>query len=225
MPESLVHAEGLTRVYGNGPSAVTAVAGASFWIEPGESVALVGRSGSGKSTLLHLIAGLDRATSGTIVWPALGAQDSLRPGPVTIAFQGPSLLPPLTVLENVALPLLLAGEPRDRAESAAAEMLLRLEVDHLQAKLPEEISGGQSQRVGLARALAGEPRLVLTDEPTGQQDHAGGRRVMDVLIEVVAASGAALVIATHDLSVAARAARRWNIDDGNLRIEVSPRSA
>ena len=107
--ESLVHADSLVKTFGAGAAAVTAVADATFTIEPGEHIALVGPSGSGKSTLLHLIAGLESPTDGTIVWPALGPRETLRPGAIGLAFQGPSLLPPLSVAENVALPIILGG--------------------------------------------------------------------------------------------------------------------
>ena len=224
MPEPLVRAEGISRTYGSRPPGVTALADASFEIAPGQTVSLMGPSGSGKSTLLHLIAGLDLPTGGAIEWPALGTRDELRPGPVAVAFQGPSLLPPLTVLENVALPMLLAGAQKAEAEDAAREMLARFEVDELEAKLPEEISGGQSQRAGLARALAGAPRLVLTDEPTGQQDRATGQRLMVSLMELIEASGAAVVIATHDRTVAAMAFSRWRLHDGQLLTEAAPSS-
>jgi predicted ABC-type transport system involved in lysophospholipase L1 biosynthesis ATPase subunit len=220
MQEPLVRAEALTRVHGSGRSAVTALAEATFVIRPGDRIALVGPSGSGKSTLLHLVAGLDRPTSGEIAWPALGPRERLRPGPVAIAFQGPSLLAPLTVLENVALPVLLAGGRPADASEVAMHLLERFEVDAVADKLPEELSGGQSQRAGLARSLAGGPRLVLADEPTGQQDHATAARAMDALMEEIEASGAALILATHDLDIAARFGSRWSVDAGILSTEV-----
>jgi ABC-type lipoprotein export system ATPase subunit len=196
---------------------VIAVHDATFTVAAGDTVALAGPSGSGKSTLLHLIAGLDRPTSGSIAWPALGAGPSLRPGPVAIAFQGPSLLPPLTVVENVALPMILAGYRQAEATAPALELLQMFEVDTLADRLPEELSGGQSRRVGLARAFSGSPRLVLADEPTGQQDSATGGRLLDAILTVAALAGAALVVATHDPSVADRLAARWTIRDGELR--------
>ena len=116
--------------------------------------------------------------------------------------------------------MLLVGATKQEAESAAHGMLARLDVDHVAEKLPEEISGGQSQRAGLARALTGEPSMLLADEPTGQQDRASAHHLMDALLELVAASGAALMIATHDPAIAARAAVRWTIDGGRLRTEA-----
>lgn len=220
MGDTLVRAEALTRVHGSGRGSVTALRDATFSISAGERIALVGPSGSGKSTMLHLLAGLDRPTSGDISWPGLGTFEQLRPGPVAIAFQGPSLLAPLTVLENVGLPVLLAGGTQSEAADVARHLLERFEIDLVADKLPEEISGGQSQRAGLARALAGSPKLVLADEPTGQQDHVTAARSIDALFEEVGAIGAALVVATHDLEVAARCPTRWTIRAGTLTTEV-----
>ena len=186
-------------------------------MEPGERIALIGPSGSGKSTLLHLIAGLDRPTSGSIDWPALGRREMLRPGPVGIAFQGPSLLPPLSVIENVALPMILAGATQRDATAAAIDLLDAFDVAGLADKLPEELSGGQAQRVGLARAFVGSPRLVLADEPTGQQDHATGAKVMDAALTIAVQDATALVVATHDPAVAAQLGIAWSVADGHLK--------
>jgi putative ABC transport system ATP-binding protein/lipoprotein-releasing system ATP-binding protein len=225
MPDILVDARGLSRTYGSGRAAVTALVSATFRVSAGDLIALVGPSGSGKSTLLHLIGGLDRPTAGDIGWPGIGTREQLRPGPIAMAFQGPSLLPPLTVLENVALPVLLTGGDADAATVAAQALLELFEIDEVADKLPEEISGGQAQRAGIARALAGGPKLVLADEPTGQQDHATGGRLMDALLEAIVATGAALVVATHDPVVAERLATRWSVDAGLLATEDSRCSA
>lgn len=221
MDESLVRARGVSRVFGTGSSAVEAVADATFSLEPGDRVALVGPSGSGKSTLLHLIAALDRPTSGTIEWPALGTPNRLRPGAVAVAFQGQSLLPPLTVIENVALPILLAGGSEAEARVEAERLIDRFDLGEISAKLPEEISGGQAQRAVVARALMGRPRLVLADEPTGQQDHALARRLMDALLASTEEAGAAVVVATHDAAVADLLAVRWEMEGGRLGTAVA----
>lgn len=225
MDNYLVRADEVVRVYGNGSRAIRAVSGATFAIEAGQRIALVGPSGSGKSTLLLLIAGLDTPTSGTMAWPGLADVGDLRPGPVTIAFQGPSLLPPLNVAENVALPLLLEGRPQAEAADAASVALDLFDLGDIARKLPEEISGGQAQRVGLARAVVGEPRLILADEPTGQLDHETAGRAMLALLDAADASGAAVVVATHDPAIAETMDARWWIDAGELRAEVSPCSA
>jgi ABC-type lipoprotein export system ATPase subunit len=135
-------------------------------------------------------------------------------------FQGPSLLPPLTAAENVALPLLLAGRDERSAAQASRAALDRLGLAGLGDKLPDEISGGQAQRVAVARALVGDPVLVLADEPTGQLDHPSASAVVDVLLETASHTGAALVVATHDPAVSDRLAERWEMRDGQLDVHA-----
>jgi ABC-type lipoprotein export system ATPase subunit len=213
MNDILVRAKGLTKVFG----AVTALAEATFEIVAGDMIALIGPSGSGKSTLLHLIAGIETPTEGQIEWPALGGPDDLRPGPVSIAFQGPSLLPPLTVAENIELPILLAGGTQSQATAAAEPLIERLGLADIAGKLPEEISGGQAQRAGLARALVGQPRLILADEPTGQLDSSTAAGLISVVLDQVRASGTALIVATHDTAVAGRLPLRWQLNDRRIQ--------
>jgi putative ABC transport system ATP-binding protein/lipoprotein-releasing system ATP-binding protein len=221
----LVLCAGVGRTYGHGGAATVALAPTDFEVRPGERIALVGPSGSGKSTLLHLIAGLDNPTHGHISWPAIGAREDLRPGRVAVIFQGPSLLPALTVLENVALALVLDGTSDARARAEGCDALDRLGLGELTDKLPEEISGGQAQRVAVARALAGRPVLILADEPTGQLDRANGAVVVDVLLEAAQHSGAALVVATHDPTVADRLPARWRMHSGELTGAPATKSA
>src|SRR5207302_2370793 len=140
-------------------------------------------------------------------------------GSVGLVFQGPSLMPALDAVENVALPLLLAGERYEEAEQDALEALDRLDVTGVARKLPEELSAGQAQRVAVARALAGRPLLLLADEPTGQLDHATANIVVAALL-AAANAGAALVLSTHDERVASRLSRRWTIAGGRLLSEV-----
>ena len=214
MREVLVRAERVHRRY---PGTGEVLVDVSFEIGPRETIALTGPSGSGKSTLLHVIGGIDDPSSGTIDWPALATP--IRPGPVALAFQGPSLLAPLSVRENVALAALLAGSSDADASKDADEWLGRFGVDDVADRLPEEISGGQSQRAGLARALAGRPRLVLADEPTGQLDGATGAAVLDALLDAIHGAGASLVVATHDEHIAARLAQRWTLREGHLETQ------
>ena len=176
----------------------------------------MGPSGSGKSTLLHLIAGLDVPTSGSVTWPALGDRGSLRPGPVAVVLQGRSLLPPLNVSENVALPLILGGVGADDAGERASAALARLGLQSLAQKLPEELSGGQAQRVAIARAIAQRPRLLLADEPTGQLDRVTAAAVVDLLLEVADETGAALVVGTHEQALAESFDDSWTMSDGLL---------
>jgi ABC-type lipoprotein export system ATPase subunit len=208
----LARASGLSRLFGG----ATAVDDASFEIFAGDHIALVGPSGSGKTTLLHLVAGLDTPTSGTIEWPGLDASRR-RPGLVGVCFQAPSLLPALDVGENVALPLLLAGEQPAAADERAAAALARLGLDDLATHLPDELSGGQAQRVAIARAVVTRPRLLLADEPTGQLDHTTAGPVVDALLTAVA-DGGALLVSTHDPAVAARLCTSWAMHDGRLHV-------
>jgi putative ABC transport system ATP-binding protein/lipoprotein-releasing system ATP-binding protein len=210
MSEPLVRCEAAARTYGTGSTATVGLQPTDCEIAAGARVALLGPSGSGKSTLLHLMAGLDHPTQGAVTWPGL---NGARPAMV---FQGPSLLPPLTVEENVALPLILAGDKDFNARLRATAALGRLGLAPLAAKLPEEISGGQAQRVAIARALAGRPRLLLADEPTGQLDAATGAGVVDALLEAAGSAGAALVVATHDRAVAERLDGRAEMHSGRV---------
>ena len=220
----LVRCENAGRTYGSGRVATVALHGATCSVLPGSRVAITGPSGSGKTTLLHLLAGLDEPTTGVVSWPAIGTRSELRPGPVAMIFQGPSLLPPLTVLENVALPLQLLGRRQDEALASARDALDQFGIGELADKLPEEISGGQAQRAAVARVLAAEPQLILADEPTGQLDRASATRTVDVLVEAAERTGAALVVSTHDPAVADRLDERWSIADGRLGAKEPTRS-
>jgi putative ABC transport system ATP-binding protein len=209
----------LTRTYGSGAGEVRALRGVSCTLRPGVQVALTGPSGSGKSTLLHLLAGLDSPTSGTIVWPGLDGSPAGRPGLVGMVFQGPSLLPPLDVAENIALPLLLAGFTETQARKRAMAALHDVGLDELAARLPEELSGGQAQRIAVARALAVRPRVILADEPTGQLDSAHAAQVVGLLLDAATMLGAALVLSTHDLTIAERLPEHWRMADGLMVAE------
>ncbi|MBI5104422.1 MAG: ABC transporter ATP-binding protein [Solirubrobacterales bacterium] len=223
--EPLVLCSGAGRTYGRGPTATVALEPTDCTVDVGARIALMGPSGSGKSTLLHLMAGLDQPTVGTIAWPTLGTAEALRPGPVAVVFQGPSLLPPLTVEENVALPLILGGRRDAEARRLAVIALDLLDLTDLGDKLPEELSGGQAQRVAVARALAGEPVLILADEPTGQLDRASAVAVIDVLISAADHVGAAVVVSTHDPLVADRLPEIWQLHGGRITTTDSKEQA
>lgn len=214
----LVEAHAVGRTYRRGQTPIVALASATCSVAGGDRIALVGPSGSGKSTLLHLMAGLEVPTTGTLTWPALGERSGLRPAKVALVFQTPSLLAPLTVVENVELPLLLGRVAPDVARAAALDALERLELAYIAEKLPEELSGGQAQRVAMARALAYRPQLILADEPTGQLDHSTAQHEFDVLFAALAGTETALVVATHDSAVAARMAQSWAMHHGILEV-------
>jgi putative ABC transport system ATP-binding protein/lipoprotein-releasing system ATP-binding protein len=217
MSDVLAEAIDAGRVFGANGSRVVALQHATCRIERGDRIALVGPSGSGKSTLLHLLAALDEPTSGTVRWPALGERDTLRPAKISFVFQTESLLAPLTVLENIEVPRLLAGSNADEARSDASEILGALHLSALADKLPEEISGGQAQRAAVARSLITRPALILADEPTGQLDHHTARHLLNLLLRRIKGSDTALVIATHDPFVASRMETQWTMDHGVLR--------
>ncbi|MEU6994933.1 ATP-binding cassette domain-containing protein [Streptomyces sp. NPDC046465] len=210
----LVVCQDAALTFGRGARAVVAVHGATLRIRAGDRLAIVGPSGSGKSSLLHLLAGLERPTAGTVSWPALTGPRT--PGGIGLVFQGESLIPALDVVENTALPLILTGLPEEDARRSATAALALVSAADLAPRLPEEISGGQAQRVATARVLAQAPRLILADEPTGRLDHRTGAHVLDALIAAADITGAALVITTHDPAVAARLATRRVMHDGRL---------
>ncbi|MDX6628394.1 MAG: putative transport system ATP-binding protein [Gaiellales bacterium] len=218
--QPLVQCVGAGVVYPSGSQSIVALRPTDCAVWERHQIAVVGPSGSGKSTLMHLLSGLQEPSTGSVTWPAIGERRVLRPGPVGIVFQGPSLLPPLTVSENVALPLQLMGETQSAATAKALDLLQLVGVADLAARLPDELSGGQSQRVAIARALVTGPRLILADEPTGQLDRATSDLVIDVLLDCADATAAALVVTTHDPSIAERFEQRWSVIDGVLSVPL-----
>ena len=215
MDEPLVEGIAVSRRFRQGDAELEALKPATFTIRAGDRIAIVGPSGSGKSTLLHLIGDLDTPSGGTLRWPALGPRGTLRPQRIGMVFQAPSLIPTLSAVENVELPLRLIegiAAPRETALQALASVGIAAIADHL----PDELSGGQAQRVALARALALRPRLVLADEPTGQLDQATAQQAMDALWQALAGTDAALLVSTHDPAVARRFNLRWRMDHGHF---------
>jgi putative ABC transport system ATP-binding protein len=216
----VVELEEVVRRYDSGRVRVDALNGISLRVAAGEAVALVGPSGCGKSTLLNLIAAVDRADAGRVVVCGHDlAQASeadlvrLRRSSVGVVFQGFHLLPSLTAFENVALPLALDGrEDTPRVN----ELLARVGLTERARHHPAELSGGEEQRVAIARALVHRPRLIVADEPTGNLDSHTGAEVMALLDELRRAEGVALVIATHDATVAGRADRVVTLNDGRI---------
>jgi putative ABC transport system ATP-binding protein len=193
----------------------------SLSLEPGDSAAIIGASGSGKSTLLGLLAGLDVPTAGevTLDGASLNALDEdgrarLRVGRVGFVFQSFQLLPGLTALENVMLPFELAGidGARERAGRLLAEVGLAARAGHV----PSRLSGGEQQRVAIARAFAGPPKLLFADEPTGNLDRATGVRIAELLFALNRQHATTLVLVTHDERLAARCARRFELEAGRL---------
>ena len=220
MAEVLAYIQNGGRTYRRSNTPVVALVSATCAIMPGDRIALVGPSGSGKSTLLHLLGGLDTPTSGILAWPALGARETLRPGKIGFVFQTQSLLAPMTVIENVEIPLLLGQVSAEKARATALDMLERIGLESLAEKLPEELSGGQAQRVAVARALACRPKLILADEPTGQLDHPTAQHLFDVLLAALEGTDTALLVATHDMTVAERMHTVWRMQHGTLEVHA-----
>ncbi|MEU4097360.1 ABC transporter ATP-binding protein [Streptomyces sp. NPDC026673] len=219
-PEPLLAATGLRKSYGS----TQALDGADFSIRPGEVVAVLGPSGSGKSTLLHCLAGIVVADAGTITYRGreLSAMNdaqrsALRRGEFGFVFQFGQLVPELTCAENVALPLRLNGTSRKEATRTAVEWLGRLEVEDVAGRRPGGISGGQGQRVAVARALVTGPRVLFADEPTGALDSLNGERVMRLLTDAARDTDAAVVLVTHEARVAAYSDREIVVRDGRVR--------
>jgi putative ABC transport system ATP-binding protein len=217
---SLLVAHDLHKTYGPTP----ALDGASFSIHPGEIVAVMGPSGSGKSTLLHCLAGIVRPDSGTLTYDGReltsmpdSERSALRRSDFGFVFQFGQLVPELTCVENVALPLRLNGVKRKEAERRAAEWMERLEVDDLGRKRPGEVSGGQGQRVAVARSLVTSPRVLFADEPTGALDSLNGERVMELFTQAARSTNAAVVLVTHEARVAAYSDREIVVRDGRSR--------
>jgi len=227
----VLSASGLTKTYGS----AAALAGVDVAIAPGESVAIMGASGSGKTTLLHCLAGIVRPDTGSVVLAtphgpvevtALGEAERsrLRREAFGFVFQQGLLLPELTAVENVALPLMLAGAPRAAAEQDAATWLAALGLGGMEQRRIGQLSGGQAQRVAIARAQVGGASVVFADEPTGALDSRTSAEVMDALIASTTGRGRALVVVTHDDGVAARCSRVLRLADGRIVDEVRTRT-
>jgi len=221
--DMLLQIDGLTKAFGP----VEVLKGVSLTLDRGQTLALTGESGSGKSTLMHLAAALDTADAGSIQLDGIEISDlddparaAVRRDRVGLVFQQFNLIPSLTVAQNIAFQARLSG----RHDAARCTMLAdRLGIGDLTRRYPEELSGGQQQRVAIARALANRPDLILADEPTGNLDEATGDAVLDLLLDLVAETGAALMMVTHSTRLAARLDRRLHLSRG--LVSTVPRAA
>jgi putative ABC transport system ATP-binding protein len=221
MPDSVIRVRDLGKTVLSGELPLTILDGVSFEVERGATVAILGASGSGKTTLLGLLAGLDRPSTGDI-WlgdTALNglsedARAALRQRWVGFVFQSFQLLPALTALENVMLPLELAGA--SDAVVRAKEWLARVGLSGRLSHYPKQLSGGEQQRVAIARAFSGEPQVLMADEPTGNLDGATGAEVADVMFRLNRERGTTLLLVTHDVDLASRCARRLSLSGGRL---------
>lgn len=216
---ALIRADNVSRVFPDG--SVTALRNVSLAIYEGDCVAILGKSGSGKSTLIHILGGCDDPSAGVVYWrgePVRGQEEwrRLRSGSIGIIFQEFLLLPALTALENVEMALVGKGHSAQARRARAADLLgmvgLGARLDHL----PANLSGGERQRVAIARSIANNPQLLLADEPTGNLDSVNSESIIDLLLEIQRRQGTALVIVTHDETIAALCPRRIVIKDGAI---------
>lgn len=227
----VIAATGLRKTYGRGTAVVQAVDGIDLTVTPGEFVAIMGASGSGKTTLLHLMAGLVRADAGSVriagadlVSASDATVTALRCKHIGVVFQAYNLMPTLSALDNVALPLLLAGTGRRAAREVARTRLAAVGLGERTGRRPAQLSGGEQQRVAVARALVADPQVVLADEPTGNLDRKNAQDVCRLLREVAATGGRAVVVVTHEPAVAAHADRVVVLADGRVADDF-PRQA
>ena len=216
-----IEAQDVTRVYGSGNTAVHALRGVAFSVQPGRLVAVRGRSGSGKTTLLNIVGGLDRPTGGSV---RIAGHDVTRMGEserlrlrrtdVAFVFQSFGLIPVLSAAENVSVPLRIAGVSRAERRERVEMMLEITGLSQHATQRPGELSGGQQQRVAIARALAGRPKVLIADEPTGQLDADTARLIMRLLKTVVRSEGICALVATHDLTLLDLADEVLSLQDG-----------
>lgn len=218
---TILSVEGLTKIYGSGDTAVTALDHVSFTVEKGEFVAVVGASGSGKSTLMNLIGGIDEPTSGRVVIDGQelyamneSARAIFRRRNIGMVFQFYNLVPTLTAAENIMLPYLL--DKREPEKAKLAEILALTGLSERAGHLPSALSGGQQQRVSLGRALINDPAFILADEPTGNLDSRASRDVMELLQVANRRYQQTLLLITHDEKIALMADRILTLADGRL---------
>ncbi len=223
-----VEVERLTKIYGKGNTAVTAIADATFRVEPGELVAILGPSGSGKTTLLTSIGLINEPTHGKVVidgvtvanegWQAGLDLKRLRREKLGFIFQAHNLIPFLTALENVMVALELNHQPKKEAKRRAEELLVSLNLGHRLDNYPSGLSGGEAQRVAIARALANKPKVILADEPTAALDTENGKNVMSLLKTLAVESHSAILVVTHDHRMVEGFDRIFQVNDGRICI-------
>ena len=219
---SLIHLDGISRVYGSGPAAVHALRPACLTIEEGTLVAIFGTSGSGKSTMLNILGLLDEPTSGDYLLEGRNVaklsdavRSEIRCKQIGIIFQSFNLFPHFSILENVCMPMRFAGVERKEMKDRAAELLTRVGLGSRLNHSPSQLSGGQCQRVAIARALSNRPSVILADEPTGNLDEKTGNEILDIFHELVA-EGQTVIMVTHNAEYEKKVQRVIELHDGNV---------
>ena len=227
VPAPIISAVGLTRVFGSGETAVSAVNGITLDVRSGEFLAVTGRSGSGKTTFLNLLSGLDQPTEGSVHFQGRdlaefsdGEMVELRRKKLGFVFQSFGLMPLLSAMENVELPLHISGASWRERRRRALESLELVGLGPRSRHRPYELSGGEQQRVSIARALVTGPDVIFADEPTGELDTTTARSICSILGEIVAQRGTTVLVATHDLTLAGMCSRRVDLADGAVLSDV-----
>lgn len=220
---AFIEIKNLTKKYRLGQEVITALDNVNLSIAQGEFLCILGTSGSGKTTLLHIMAGLEKPVRGEVLVKGISLTKMkekdmayFRRKHMGFIFQSYNLLPTLTAVENVALPLIFDGVEKKEREKRARELLIQLGLKERLMNKPMEMSGGQQQRVSIARALVNNPKIIFADEPTGNLDSKTTREIMDILCERVKASGATLIMVTHDLELTHYADRVLHMVDGQI---------
>lgn len=221
--ETIIRAENLVKTYGYGRSALTVLKGISIEITEGEVISIVGPSGAGKSTLLNIIGCLDSFQEGSLMVKGknlsnLSVEDlsGFRNSHIGFVFQFHNLLPEFTALENIMIPLMIRRERTAAAKERALRLLDRFNLSDRALHKPSELSGGECQRVAVARAIVGNPAMILADEPTGNLDRANSRMLTDTLLELGRENGSTIIIVTHDREIAERTEKTITLIDGKI---------